>query len=66
MLSRTEYFRDLLEDCVIAARQAEIDNQDMGVVIAALVLSDSYNGLRKALLQIDSTRPTLSYPPRQV
>jgi hypothetical protein len=66
MLSRTEYFRDLLEDCVIAARQAEIDNEDMGAVIAALVLSDSYNGLRKALLQIDSLRPTLSYPPRQV
>jgi hypothetical protein len=66
MQSRTEYFRDLLEDCVIAARQAEIDNEDMGAVIAALVLSDSYNGLRKALLQIDSLRPTLSYPPRQV
>ena len=66
MQSRTEYFRDLLEDCVIAARQVEIEDEDMGAVIAALVLSDSYNGLRKALLQIDSLRPTLSYPPRQV
>ena len=66
MQSRTEYFRDLLEDCVIAARQAEIDSEDMGAVVAALVLSDSYNGLRKALLQIYSLRPTLSYPPRQV
>lgn len=64
MLSRSEYFRDLLEDCVIAARQAEIDGEDMGVVIAALVLSDSYNGLRKALLQIDSTRPGIASPPR--
>lgn len=64
MLSRTEYFRDLLEDCVIAARQAEIDGEDMGVVIAALVLSDSYNGLRKALLQIDSTQPGIASPPR--
>ena len=64
MQSRTEYFRDLLEDCVIAARQAEIDNEDMGVVISALVLSDSYNGLRKALLQIDSTRLGTAFPPR--
>lgn len=66
MLSRTEYFKDLLEDCVIAARQIGVEDKDMGAVIAALVLSDSYNGLRKALLQIDSMRPTLSYPPRQV
>ena len=64
MLSRTEYFRDLLEDCVIAARQVEIEDEDMGAVIAALVLSDSYNGLRKALLQIDSTRPGIAFPPR--
>jgi hypothetical protein len=64
MLSRTEYFKDLLEDCVNAARQVGVEEEDLGAVIAALVLSDSYNGLRKALLQIDSMRPTPSYTPR--
>jgi len=64
MLSRTEYFKDLLEDCVNAARQVGVEEEDLGAVIAALVLSDSYNGLRKALLQIDSTRLGTAFPPR--
>jgi hypothetical protein len=51
MLSRVEYFRDLIEDCQTALRQAGVDERDEATVIAALVQSDSYNGLRKALLQ---------------
>lgn len=45
------YFQDLLEDCINAVFEAEIPPDQQGVVIAALIQSDSYNGLRKALLQ---------------
>jgi hypothetical protein len=65
MLSRTEYFRDLLSDCETAAKQVGVNDKDLGAVIAALVLSDSYNGLRKALLQVDTLRHTPIIQPRQ-
>lgn len=65
MLSRTEYFRDLLSDCETAAKQVGVNDKDLGAVIAALVLSDSYNGLRKALLQVDALRTTPVIYPRQ-
>lgn len=51
MSSRKDYFDDLLKDCMEAARDAGVPPEDEGVVVAALVLSDSLNGLRKALLQ---------------
>lgn len=43
-LQRAEYFRDLYQDAVQAS--------DDPTVIAAFVLSDSLNGLRKALLDV--------------
>lgn len=49
-LARTEYLRDLLQDCKLACEQEGIHVDDQGVVIAAMILSDSINGLRKALL----------------
>ena len=51
MNSRSEYFKDLIADCIHAVDQMEISEEHQGVVIAALVQSDSYNGLRKAMLQ---------------
>ena len=51
MNSRSEYFKDLIADCVHAVDQMEINEEHQGVVIAALIQSDSYNGLRKAILQ---------------
>lgn len=43
-LQRAEYFKDLYQDAIQASEQPQ--------VIAAFVLSDSFNGLRKALLDI--------------
>lgn len=51
MNSRSEYFKFLLTDCLQAVNDLGIDEEHRGVVIAALIQSDSYNGLRKAMLQ---------------
>ena len=51
MNSRAEYFKDLLADCIDAVDQMDINEEHQGAVIAALIQSDSYNGLRKATLQ---------------
>ena len=51
MNSRAEYFKDLLVDCVEAVDEIGITEDQQGAVIAALIQSDSYNGLRKAVLQ---------------
>jgi len=48
-ISRAEYFKDLIEDCKIAVDG--LPDEDKPILIAALILSDSLNGLRKALLQ---------------
>jgi len=56
MNSRAEYFKDLLVDFVEAVDEIGITEDQQGVVIAALIQSDSYNGLRKAMLQ--ATSPT--------
>ena len=56
MLSRKIYFEDLLTDCIDAVESVEIPLDQRGEVIAALVLSDSYNGLRKSILQTEATR----------
>ena len=48
--ARTEYLKDLIKDCKTACEAEGIDEQDQGVVIASMILSDSLNGLRKALL----------------
>jgi len=48
-ISRAEYFKDLLEDCHLAA--IDYPKEDRAVIMAALILSDSLNGIRKTLLQ---------------
>lgn len=48
--SRVEYFTDLVTDCTDVATRAGVDQADMPVFVAALVLCDGLNGLRKALL----------------
>lgn len=48
-ISRTEYFKDLLSDCHIAA--IEYPKEDRAAIMAALIISDSLNGIRKTLLQ---------------
>lgn len=48
-ISRAEYFKDLLEDCHLAA--FEYPKEDRAILMAALILSDSLNGIRKTLLQ---------------
>jgi len=47
---RQEYFLDLLKDCKEVCAQQNIDADDQAYVIAALILSDGFNGIRKALL----------------
>lgn len=51
MNSRSEYFKDLLIDCLEAVDEMGVAEAQQGVVIAALIQSDSCNGLRKAMLQ---------------
>jgi hypothetical protein len=56
MSARQAYYEDLLEDCMNAVLETGVPEDQQGVVIAALIQSDSYNGLRKALLQAASLR----------
>lgn len=51
MNARKLYFDDLLNDCIDAADAAEVPEEHQPAIVAALVLSDSLNGLRKALIQ---------------
>jgi hypothetical protein len=51
MFTRVEYYKDLLADCIDAVDQMEISEEHHGAIIAALIQSDSYNGMRKAVLQ---------------
>ncbi len=53
--SRKEYLSDLLRDCAWVVR--DYPEEDRPVLIAALVLTDSVNGLRKTLLQINGGTP---------
>lgn len=64
MQSRIEYFTELLEDCVEAVAQANLAPEDTSLAIAALVLSDSYNGVRKAVLQAANTISSTRSPDR--
>lgn len=56
MNSRAEYFKDLLVDCIDAVDESGVAPEQQGIVIAALIQSDSYNGLRKALMQAMAQR----------
>jgi hypothetical protein len=58
MSTRLDYFDDLLRDCLRAVVDIGIPPQHQNVVIAALIQSDSLNGLRKALLQAEANRRT--------
>ena len=51
MNSRSEYFKDLIADCIQAVDEIGVSEEHRGTIIAALIQSDSYNGLRKATLQ---------------
>ncbi len=48
--SRKEYFADLIDDCLQAATDAGIPFEDQPQVVASLIVCDSLNGLRKAVL----------------
>lgn len=55
--SRTDYLKDLLRDCYEVVEAQQVHPEDVGAVVAALVISDGINGLRKAMLsQERSTR----------
>lgn len=55
--SRTDYLKDLLRDCYEVVEAQKVHPEDVGAVVAALVISDGINGLRKAMLsQERSTR----------
>jgi hypothetical protein len=56
MSARQSYFEDLLIDCLGAVENAEVPIEHWGAVVAALVMSDSYNGLRKATIQAEALR----------
>ena len=47
---RREYFADVLADALAVCEELAIEPEDQGAVIAALIQSDSANGLRKAVL----------------
>lgn len=47
---RREYMKDVLQDALAVCEDVGIPLEDQGVVIAALIQSDSYNGIRKAML----------------
>lgn len=47
---RREYFKDVLQDARQVCEELGIEPEDQGAVIAALIQSDSLNGLRKAIL----------------
>lgn len=49
---RQEYFRDLLHDCDAVCEEFNIAAEDRALVTAALITSDGFNGLRKALLTV--------------
>jgi hypothetical protein len=56
MNARKLYFDDLLNDCFDAADAAEVPEEHQPAIVAALILSDSLNGLRKAMVQAASLR----------
>jgi len=56
MGNRFAYFDDLLQDCIAAVNRIEVPEEHQGAVVAALIQSDSINGLRKALLQVEANR----------
>jgi hypothetical protein len=60
--SRREYMTDLLEDCDAILKDFEgydhecWEDKGKATIIAALVLADAINGLRKSLLTIQEGR----------
>jgi hypothetical protein len=56
MSTRLDYFDDLLRDCLKACIDVGIPEIYAGPIVAALIQSDSLNGLRKALLQAEANR----------
>jgi hypothetical protein len=56
MSARQVYYEGLLLDCINAADSMNIPQEHQPIVIAALIQSDSYNGLRKAILQAAGMR----------
>jgi hypothetical protein len=53
-VARTEYFRAVLVDAETALEQIGYDPLDNIPLLAALIVSDSFNGIRKAILQLPS------------
>lgn len=49
---RQDYFRDLLHDCEAVCEEFNICADDRALVVAALIVSDGANGVRKALLTV--------------
>ena len=47
---RQQYFLELIKDAQEVCKQTDIDPEDQAIVVAALVFSDSLNGIRKAML----------------
>lgn len=57
-ISRADYFKDLLADCEIAVEQ--YPSEDRPLIILALILSDSLNGIRKGMLHQGLPRSSLT------
>jgi hypothetical protein len=55
--ARSVYFNDLLSDCYAATADLNINEADAPAIVCALILSDSLNGLRRALQGHQTTRP---------
>jgi hypothetical protein len=52
--SRIEYMQDLLEDCDTVLK--DYAGEDKPLLVAALIVADAMNGLRKGILQ-NMTQP---------
>lgn len=47
---RREYMKDVLQDALAVCQDLQIEPEDVGAVVAALIESDSFNGIRKAMM----------------
>lgn len=52
MIARQEYFEDVLSDAIGAATRLGVPEDLAQSIIAALIISDAMNGLRKAVLRL--------------
>ena len=51
MSARSTYCQDVVKDCIEAIENFDFDSDAQTILIAALILADAINGVRKAVLE---------------